>query len=247
MDSLKPAERRLISYGADLAVRVDARQGEQRGRFRRVVARGGVLTSEREERSQRVYRVRNEDTSARTVVIEHPLRPGWTLADSPKPEEVTATVARFRIPVAAKGEASLTVTEGNRSETTVGLATLVGSSFFEVYVESGIPTDTIQKALQPVVEKQKELVAAQDRLGRLQQEVSILTVDQNRVRDNMRALRGSKEEKALTQRYVKDLATQEDRLVTLRTSIVAAEAEQETVRAALDQLLERVEFDLTGP
>jgi hypothetical protein len=26
--------------------------------------------------SQRIYRVRNEDTSAQTIVIEHPLRPG---------------------------------------------------------------------------------------------------------------------------------------------------------------------------
>ena len=63
----------------------------------------------------------------------------------------------------------------------------------------------------------------------------------------MQALKGSKEEKALAQRYVRDLAAQEDRLVTLRASIAAAVAQQEILRVAIDQLLERVEFDLTGP
>ena len=45
----------------------------------------------------------------------------------------------------------------------------------------------------------------------------------------MQALRGSREEKALAQRYVKDLAAQEDRLVALRASIAAANREMQTL------------------
>ena len=90
------------------------------------------------------------------------------------------------------------------------------------------------------------MFAAKERLDKLQQEVALVTVDQTRVRDNVGALRGTNEAKALTQRYVKDLEAQEDRLVTLRTRIVAAEAEHETLRIALERLLERVEFDLRG-
>jgi hypothetical protein len=229
-----------------VAVRVDARQGEQTGGFTRVVARGGVVTSEREDRAQRIYRVRNEDTSARTIVIEHPLRPGWALADSPQPAEITATVARFRLPVGAKGEASLTVTERNRSDTKVNVASLIDPSI-EIYAQSGIPVDVIRKAVQPIRDKQVEQAAVNHQLQQLQEEVSQLTVDQNRVRENLQALKGSKEEKALARRYVKDLAAQEDRLVTLRAHIAAAVAQQEIIRVAIDQILERVEFDLTGP
>jgi predicted nucleic acid-binding Zn-ribbon protein len=148
--------------------------------------------------------------------------------------------------VGAKGEASLTVTERNRSDTKVSVASLIDPCI-EIYAQGGIPVDVIRKAVQPVRDKQVEQAAVNHQLQQLQEEVSQLTVDQNRVRENLQALKGSKEEKALAQRYVKDLAAQEDRLVTLRANIAAAVAQQEIIRVAIDQLLERVEFDLTGP
>ena len=38
----------------------------------------------REERGMVKYKIRNADTSPRQVVIEHPLREGWKLAEGPK-------------------------------------------------------------------------------------------------------------------------------------------------------------------
>ena len=57
--------------------------------------------------------------------------------------------------------------------------------------------------------------------------------DQGRRRENMKALRGSAEEKALLQRYTKQLDEQETQLETLRKTIRDTEAQRDK---ASDQL-----------
>ena len=46
-----------------------------------------------EERLRSTYSARNEDAEARTLVIEHPVRAGWTLGGTVKPDESTAGLA----------------------------------------------------------------------------------------------------------------------------------------------------------
>ena len=48
----------------------------------------------------------------------------------------------------------------------------------------------------------------------VQQEMESIDKDQSRLRENIKALKGSSEEKALLQRYTKELDDQEDRLLT---------------------------------
>jgi len=43
--------------------------------------------------------VRNSDSEPRDVVLEHPVRQGWTLAKDLKPEETSASAYRFRVKV----------------------------------------------------------------------------------------------------------------------------------------------------
>ena len=79
IESLKPGERRLVSYASDLAVLVGVRSAGAPTRISRVRVRDGILMQDSEERATWTYSVRNEDATSRTVVIEHPTRDGWKL------------------------------------------------------------------------------------------------------------------------------------------------------------------------
>ena len=57
------------------------------------------------------YTIRNRDASPRTVVIEHPVRPGWMLADGEQPAESAASYHYYRITVEPKKTAELLVKE----------------------------------------------------------------------------------------------------------------------------------------
>lgn len=246
IEPLKPAEKRLVSYGTDLAVTVDARLDQSSGRFTRVTAREGVMIAQQEERNQWVYRVRNEDTTSRTLIVEHPVRPGWTLAPTPAPAEITVTAARFRVTVPAKGETTLTVSERRVLDTRYSLDQ-VDERLMTTITQRGILPDALRQALQPVLDKRAELAAAERELTDFNNQINAIGQDQARVRQNLQVLKGSAEEKALVKRYTTELNAQEDRLAAVRKQLADATLRRDARRAELSQLIQRLTFVLDAP
>jgi len=246
IDPLRPGEKRIVSYGTDLALTVNARLDESSGRYTRVTARDGVIIAQQEERNQWVYRVRNEDTSARTLIVEHSIRPGWTLAPAPAAAETTATAARYRVPVAAKGEATLTISERRVNDTRYSIDQ-VDDRLVTTITQRGIAPDALRRALQPVLDKRAEVAGADRQVADLNGQITAIGQDQQRVRENMQVLKGSAEEKALVKRYTTQLTEQEDRLATLRKELTDATIRRDTRRAELTQLIQQLTFVLDAP
>jgi len=59
----------------------------------------------------------------------------------------------------------------------------------------------------------------------------------------MKALKGTAEEKALVQRYTRQLDQQEDRLNTLQKEIADLQAQHAKGQADLDQLIQSIALD----
>jgi hypothetical protein len=225
---------------------VTARLDESSGRYTRVTARDGVIIAQQEERNQWVYRVRNEDTSARTLIVEHSIRPGWTLAPAPAAAETTATAARYQVPVAAKGEATLTISERRVNDTRYSIDQ-VDDRLVTTITQRGIAPDALRRALQPVLDKRAEVAGADRQVADLNGQITAIGQDQQRVRENMQVLKGSAEEKALVKRYTTQLTEQEDRLATLRKELTDATIRRDTRRAELTQLIQQLTFVLDAP
>ena len=73
-----------------------------------------------------------------------------------------------------------------------------------------------------------------------------ITQDQQRLRENMKALRGSPEEKQLLQRYTRQLDQQEDQLAELGAAAGAASTRLEAARAELAKLVASLSFDISA-
>jgi hypothetical protein len=244
VEPLKPGEKRLLSYGTDLAVQVDARNTTEAGRYVRVTARGGVMLAETESRSQWTYRVRNEDTTPRTLIIEHPRRDGWSIAtDGPRPDETTPSAMRFWLQVGARSEASLVVPERHVGHVEVSVGD-VDDDQLQLYEEGGLDAEAIRRAMRPIRDKQAQIRASEERAEELMQQEHTLVSDQARLRENMKALRGSVEERALTLRYTRQLGTLEDRLAALREDLQATRKASLAQEAELEALVLEWEFEL---
>jgi hypothetical protein len=243
VESLKPGEKRLVSYGADLAVVVKASQGEGAGRVTKIVAKDGVLIASQEDRATWKYTARNEDTSARTLVIEHPLRQGWSVGTDPAPAETSPTAARYRLNLPSKQEAALTVTERHAGDVSYRLIDFDDRTI-AVLIRGGVPEAGLRRALQPLTDKRAELAAAEAKLSSIETQIAEIAGDQDRVRENMKALRGSDEEKSLTQRYTRQLNEQEDRLAALRADQKKATADRDARRRELSELAAKLAFEI---
>lgn len=76
-------------------------------------------------------------------------------------------------------------------------------------------------------------------------EEDAISKDQGRVRENMKVLKGSPEEKALLQRYTKQMDSHEDRLDALAKEIQDLQSKRNQANQQLDQMIQQITMDQT--
>jgi hypothetical protein len=236
IEPLKPAEKRLLSYAADTAVRVTTADGFSRQPVTVVRIARGVMRVTREQRQTRTYTIHNSDTAARDVIIEHEARPGWKLAEGLKPEETTASFHRFRVKVEANATEKLEIKESRPDTDQLALVNITPEQI-ALFVQEKTITPEIEQSLRRILEKKAEIGGYDQQTRARQQEVDSIGTDQARLRENMKALKGSAEEKALLQRYTKQLDSQEDRLATLHKEMADLKQKRDAAGAELDRMV----------
>jgi predicted RNase H-like nuclease (RuvC/YqgF family) len=142
-------------------------------------------------------------------------------------------------------EASLVVREVHAGQTGISLMDVDETWLTEV-TSSGVSGAELQRALAPVFEKKKAVSSHQRRLAALAGEQQMIGQDQARVRENMKALRGSAEEKPLLHRYTRQLDAQETRLETLREETTRTTASRDSANQELARTISELSFDLPG-
>ena len=241
LDPVKPGERRLVSYAVDLGLRVESRnkaEHEQSSVFRLA---HGILTQTTEVREQKTYVVRNEDATPRTIIIEHPVRAGWKLADGAKPAETSANFYRFRLTVDPHKTAELPVSEFQPVQRTYLLSNL-NSQDVDLFIRQKSVSPELERVLRKVVAQKGELAAIDNEIRSRKEQMSSINDDQQRVRENLKALKGSVEEKQLVQRYTRQLNEQEDRVDLLRKTISDLQQKRTDAQRAFDKMLEGLAF-----
>ena len=244
LDPVKPGEKRLLSYAADLGLLVDSKQKSENQQVTRVRISHGVMWQTTEERQEQTYTIRNRDTSPRTLVIEHPARPGWKLAEGADPAETSASFHRFRIGIEPKKTATLIVKEYHPTVNRYELSNLTDEQI-TFFASQKMINPAVEKALRQIAERKSVLAALSSDIASRKSSISTIAEDQQRVRENMRALKGSAEEKALVERYVRELNDQEDRVQSLQRDIADLKQKQDAAHKALNQMMENLVMDTT--
>ena len=242
LDVLRPGEKRLISYAADPAVRVRVRETPAEEPFSRIQIIKGTMVMTKEERVTKTYAISNSDAAAREVIIEHPVRPEWKLADGTKPEETTASLYRFRVKVEPKQGGQLAVEEYRPLATQVELSD-VSDDQIHLLTEQKRMTPALQQAIKRVLDQKGVIDALDAQIRSRQQEDKSIAADQGRIRENMKALKGTPEEKALLQRYTGQLNEQEDRLAVLRSQAADLTLKRQQAADQLDKILVEISLD----
>jgi len=244
-DPIKPGERRLISYATDLGLLVEASKNSQPQRVTRVKISKGALTQVSELHERTLYVARNQDGIAHTLVIEHPARAVWQLAKSAKePEEKAPGVYRFRVEIPSKASASLPVEEVRTLAATYQLSNL-DEDQIGVFVKQGTITPEMTEALKKITAQKAVVAKLEEEMENRQKDIDRIVEDQGRLRENMKALRGSAEEKTLLQRYTRQLDEQETHLDVLRKKIQQTEGQRDVANSELEKMMEGLQLEAT--
>jgi hypothetical protein len=244
-DPIKPGERRLISYATDLGLLVEAQQNGRPQHVTLVKIAKGAMTQVSQLQERTLYTIRNQGDAPSNMVIEHPARSGWTLAKGAKePEERAPETYRFRLEVPARATASLPIEEVQTLNTTYQIADLEPAQI-EVFLRARTITSEIADALAKIIAQKGVVAALEQEMENRQKDIDRIVEDQGRLRENMKALRGSAEEKALLQRYTKQLDEQETQLDQLRKKIQDTEKQRDTANEKLQATVDTLQLEAT--
>ncbi|HWZ43628.1 MAG TPA: hypothetical protein VNW97_09125 [Candidatus Saccharimonadales bacterium] len=242
IDPLKPKERRLLSYALDQAMRVDRKDDMESRPVTRLRIARGLMVQTSERRDHQTYTLRNSDVQARDVVLEHPVRPGWKLAGDVKPEETSASTYRFRVHAPGGQTTTLKIDEVEPLEQRMAVSNITNDQI--TYLASGRAIKPeVEQALRRILEQKNQIAALDQQMQQRRSQIDAIDKDQQRLRENMKALKGSPEEKALLQRYTKELNDQEDQLAAVRAEIKSLEAKRNDARAQLDRMAQELTLD----
>jgi hypothetical protein len=261
MATLHPEERRLLSYAADTAVSV-VEEGQRlrnddgdedddddgaSGRApmhvaTRIRIEHGNISVTREQRATVTYTIHNADTQPRSVVIEHPLRAQWKLVPGTTPEEISTESYRFKQAVAAGATQKLVVTTTHPDETNYAVTNL-NDEQVAFFVKDNTMSAGTAEALKGFMAKKRSLAMLDVEAQSKSKEMEGISTDQARLRENMKALRGSSEERSLLQRYTRQLNEQEDRIEALRGEMARLKSRREQMQTELTAAIEAFAID----
>ncbi len=244
IEALQSGEKRIVSYAADLALNVSATQAMEPQRVSRVKIVDGILTQYSEQRERKVYKMRNEDSQPRTVLVEHPVRPGYTMRNAPTPAETTPQWVRFRVPVAAKQTAELSIDEARPVSNTFQLSGFSRNEL-NLFIRQQSISPAIQEMLAKIVAQRDKVIETETTRNAHEKERDDIFEDQQRLRENMKSLKGSAEEKDLLRRYTTRLNEQESRLEALTRILAEDDAAIDKEQAELDKLVKSFSIDTT--
>lgn len=244
VEPLKPEEKRLLSYAVDLGVQVEPRNGDEQRTVTRISIARGVLIQHSEHVARRVYTIRNSDTGERRVVIEHPIRAGWKLSGAVSPTETSESAYRFLVTVPAQKTETLTVTEQQPLDSTYRIADITDQQV-ELFLRESGNDQALRTALGPVITAKATLAAIGGDIAARTAEMRRITDDQQRVRENMKALKGSSEEQQLVKRYARQLAQQEDRVEGLRKESEELERKRREAQAELGRQIDALSAEIS--
>ncbi len=244
LDPIHPGEKRLLSYAADQAVRVTTSQNTANRRVVKITIAKGTLIETSIDTSDLTYDIRNAAPDARTVIVEQPIRDGWTLKSEPKPAETTPTAYRFRVAAKPGETAHLKISERHNNFDYIRLVDQTEDQLRLLLVNAKA-TPAVLAALQPVFDAHNAVVTLDQQIAARTSEVAEITKDQDRLRENMKALKGTAEERTLLQRYTGELNQQEDRLAALRTQLADLHKQRDAADADFQLKLNAVAIDET--
>jgi len=244
-ETIHPAERRVLSYGRDLAVSIVARPVRRNERIERVVIRDGVIRWHVRRESEVAYRVSSQHARPRTVLVEHPIEASYVLAPSqaPMPVESTAGAYRFRLVVAPRSTTDLTVLTQKPEQTTIAIDSRLTRDQLTLWLRERRIDAAMEQAVARVIEAFEEVQRLGSRGTKIDEEVKRIFTDQERVRENLAKLGQGPDESALRLRYVQQLAQQETRLEALRAERTRIDAAQADAEKRVDQMVKDLVID----
>jgi hypothetical protein len=249
LDPIHPAEKRLLSYAVDQAVRVTAEGQHDTTHATELTAAKGVMVLHHTQIAEVTYVVHNAAAETRTVIVEHPIHPNFVLDNAagqngqdPKPEETTPTLYRYRVVTRPGETVRLHVGERHKSVVTYQLTSFNDNQLTFILNQTN-NSPAIKQALGPILDARRLVSDMQEAVDKVNARLTTLRSDEERQRSNITALANA--DKGARERFVRDLNATEDQIAAAQKDLTAAQSGLQAAKDSLASKIESLQIDET--
>jgi hypothetical protein len=213
-ETLKEDDKRLIGYAVDYGTRITTKFGSGEHTTREIHANNGLITIHYANVEKRTYTLKNVDAKPKTLIIEQAARDGYSVL-SPKPLERTAAASRFEVKLEANGQGTLEVQSEYPTFDSITIQN-ANTDVLATVVQNKALSAKGQQQVQKIIDTKRQLAQIDTDLAAVAGEVSDLSNDQGRWRQNINSLRGVPGQEEQVRKYAGELAESDVTLVKLR-------------------------------
>jgi hypothetical protein len=239
LDYLPRGEKALVSFGVDYDIQVASKQASQPENMTRLTVSRGVVVLYMESVLTTTYEIRNKGIDSKSLIVEHPRVNNRTLQGI-QAFETTEGFYRLRVSLTPGQSTTLAVPEVVFRQTNMSLTALTRPQL-TLFAGKETPV-AVREKLGQIVELQEQITTLKADAQSSQQEIDTLFRDQERLRENLKALKSGGEEQQLRSRYLGQLRTQEDAIDKGRAHISTVNAQITTTQARLSDLITTFTF-----
>jgi len=240
METVKTGDKRLLSYAVDLGTRITTAFDSKGEVIREAHMRRGMFTTRTAAVETQTYTIRNVDQKPKTLIIEHPARPDYTLLER-KATEKTANAYRFEVKLASNGTEKFPVTEERVYESSYSVASFTPDVLI-TYIQNKNLSDAARKQLGEILNRKRQIAENEAERHRVEAQVNNIVRDQDRLRQNINSLNHVAGQEGQVQKYARQLADQEAQLASLRDHQSDLERKNTALQSDLNSLIEKMEF-----
>lgn len=245
---IKAGEKRFITYAVDVGCRVETKTEEANQAVYQAEIINGEFRLHYKQAKTTTYTLTNVNSRAKTIYIEHPIdkdsNKEWKLVNTPAPVETTENYRRFKEVLAANSTTEFKVTE-ELPDYDIYQLTNITPDNITIWGRDKYLTAEMKKALDEVLAIKAKIAAVNKQVQEQQDAIRSLTQEQARMRENLKVLGRSEEEKKLLARYVNKIAESEDQIERAKRQEAGFIEQRSNIQRQLDEKIRGLAFNHT--
>ncbi len=240
METLRAGDKRLISYAVDLGTRITTQFDSSRDLLREIHVNRGMLTARSAIQETKTYTIRNVDAKAKTLMIEHPARPGYKLLNQ-KPAETTSNAWRFEVKLTPDSGQKFAVSEERVYDNRFEVSSLTPDVLL-TYVQNKTISDNARRQLKQIADQKQQIADIDQQTQNTDNEIHELITDQDRIRQNLVSLTNVSGQQEQVQKYSRQLSDQETKLASMRDALSGLRKKKTALQASLNSSIANLDF-----
>jgi hypothetical protein len=235
LDVLKPDDKRFLPYAVDQDVHVITRNAYNEMPIYRVRIFGSTLYMDYRSRTSTIYRLENLSEKIKSVYVEHEVSYAMKLVGDASPVETTDSYYRFEVMLGPQAYEELTVTQEEELSRTVWIADPenLDRNVLRYLIDTNELTKEMADQLRQILAKHAALVDIVEKRKAVQARIQQYVSDQQRARENLKALGAHNE------RYRLAIDEAEDRIMKANAELTDLQAQFDALRAEFHELVMR--------